>query len=76
MILMDIQMPILDGLEATTAIRALEKEKKDIPIVACSADVFPESRQKAEEAGVNYYITKPISAKSINEILYLLTTNN
>ena len=76
LILMDIQMPVLDGLEATAAIRALEKEKKDIPIVACSADVFPESRQKAEEAGVNYYITKPISAKSINEILYLLTTSN
>ncbi|MGH1387755.1 ATP-binding protein [Kordia sp.] len=76
LILMDIQMPVLDGLEATAAIRALEKEKKNIPIVACSADVFPESRQKAEEAGVNYYITKPISAKSINEILYLLTTSN
>ncbi|MFK7747425.1 MAG: ATP-binding protein [Kordia sp.] len=76
LILMDIQMPVLDGLEATSAIRALEKEKKDIPIVACSADVFPESRQKAEEAGVNYYITKPINAKSINEILYLLTTSN
>ncbi|EDP95181.1 ATP-binding protein [Kordia algicida OT-1] len=76
LILMDIQMPVLDGLEATIAIRALEKEKKKIPIVACSADVFPESRQKAEEAGVNYYITKPISAKSINEILYLLTTNS
>ncbi|WP_162199679.1 ATP-binding protein [Kordia zhangzhouensis] len=76
LILMDIQMPVLDGLEATAAIRALEKEKKDIPIVACSADVFPESRQKAEEAGVNYYITKPISAKSINEILYLLTSSN
>ena len=76
LILMDIQMPVLDGLEATAAIRALEKEKKNIPIVACSADVFPESRQKAEEAGVNYYITKPINAKSINEILYLLTTSN
>jgi PAS domain S-box-containing protein len=76
LILMDIQMPILDGLEATAAIRALEPTKNDVPIVACSADVFPESRQKAEEAGVNYYITKPISAKSINEILYLLTTSN
>ncbi|MEM6721267.1 MAG: ATP-binding protein [Bacteroidota bacterium] len=75
LILMDIQMPVLDGLEATAAIRALDQTKKDVPIVACSADVFPESRQKAEEAGVNYYITKPISAKSINEILYLLTSN-
>lgn len=74
LILMDIQMPIMDGLKATTLIRALENDtKNNIPIVACSADVFPESRQKAEEAGVNYYITKPISAKSINEILYLLT---
>ncbi|QHI39202.1 Autoinducer 2 sensor kinase/phosphatase LuxQ [Kordia antarctica] len=77
LILMDIQMPVLDGLEATSAIRALDSDvKKNIPIVACSADVFPESRQKAEEAGVNYYVTKPISAKSINEILYLLTTGN
>lgn len=76
LILMDIQMPVLDGLEATAAIRALDKSKKDVPIVACSADVFPESRQKAEEAGVNYYITKPINAKSINEILYLLTSGN
>lgn len=74
LILMDIQMPVLDGLEATAAIRALDTNKRNVPIVACSADVFPESRQKAEEAGVNYYITKPINAKSINEILYLLTT--
>ncbi|WP_162819988.1 ATP-binding protein [Kordia sp. SMS9] len=76
LILMDIQMPVLDGLEATAAIRALDTNKKDVPIVACSADVFPESRQKAEEAGVNYYITKPINAKSINEILYLLMSSN
>jgi len=77
LVLMDIQMPIMDGLTASKAIRQLEDDTKNkIPIVACSADVFPESRLKAEEAGVNFYITKPINLDSINEILFLLTKNN
>ena len=75
LILMDIQMPVMGGIEATKKIRSLNSLKSKIPIVACSADVFPESRKKAEEAGINYYITKPVNNETINEILFLLTKN-
>lgn len=73
LILMDIHMPVMDGLTATQEIRNLDSLKSSIPIVAFSADVFPESRQKAAEAGVNFYITKPVNKASFNEILYLFT---
>lgn len=73
LVLMDIHMPVMDGLTATREIRKLDSEKNSIPIVAFSADVFPESRQKAAEAGVNFYITKPVNKAAINEILFLFT---
>ncbi|MEL6812483.1 MAG: ATP-binding protein [Bacteroidota bacterium] len=73
LILMDVHMPIVNGLEATKEIRRFADSTKDTPIVACSADVFPESRRQAEEAGVDFYITKPVNKESIKEILFLLT---
>ena len=73
LILMDVHMPIVNGLEATKEIRKFADSTKDTPIVACSADVFPESRRQAEEAGVDFYITKPVNKESIKEILFLLT---
>lgn len=74
LVLMDVHMPIINGLEATKKIRGLENERmRKVPIVACSADVFPESRKQAEEAGVDFYITKPVNKDSIKEILFLLT---
>lgn len=77
LILMDMHMPIMDGEEATKKIRESKNPAlQQIPIIACSADVFPESKKKAIEAGMNFYITKPISEKSLEEILYSLKSNS
>ena len=58
-VLMDIKMPIMDGLEATKAI----KEKfPDLPIVALTANAFDSDRQLALEAGCNDFISKPVSS--------------
>ena len=74
LILMDIQMPNMDGYQATQIIRQLpEKEKASIPILAMTADAFEEDRKKALEAGMNGHIAKPIDVsvlmKTLAEVL-------
>ncbi len=65
-ILMDIQMPTLDGYEATRGIRALEnKALANIPIIAMTANAFEEDKQKAFEAEMNDHVTKPIVIKKL-----------
>ncbi len=66
LILMDISLPGIDGLEAT---RILKKDKKvkDVPIVAMSAHAMTGDKEKAMEAGCVGYITKPIDTKSLVE---------
>ena len=60
-VLMDIQMPVMDGYEATRNIRNLEEHQKaDIPIVAMTANAFEEDRQHAFEVGMNAHIAKPV----------------
>jgi CheY-like chemotaxis protein len=62
LILMDIQMPEMDGLEATLHIRKLPDEKiQKIPIIALSAATMDETRRKAESVGMNDFMTKPIN---------------
>ena len=69
-VLMDIQMPIMNGYEATREIRALDnKAKADIPIIAVTADAFAEDRQKALDAGMNAHISKPIEIPKLLETL-------
>ncbi len=69
LILMDIQMPIMDGYQATRAIRALEdKEKANIPIVAMTANAFQKDKRDAYEAGMNGHISKPISIEQVQEV--------
>ena len=73
-VLMDLQMPVMDGFEATKHIRSnFEKPKADIPIIALTADVMLSEKTKAFEAGINDYITKPFDANklfsSITQIL-------
>jgi len=60
-IIMDVMMPVMDGLEATKAIRGLEREDaKKIPIIAMTANAFEEDRKMALAKGMNGYIAKPI----------------
>jgi signal transduction histidine kinase/ActR/RegA family two-component response regulator len=68
-VLMDIQMPVMDGYEATRTIRNMDDPKlARIPIIAMTADAFAEDRQKAMDAGMDGYIAKPV------DIQKLLTT--
>ncbi len=63
--LMDLQMPVMDGIEATKIIRS--EISKDIPIIALTAAVMQEDRRKAAEVGMNDFITKPIDVNKLKE---------
>ncbi len=69
-VLMDIQMPIMNGYEAARAIRALEnKELANIPIVAMTANAFDDDREEAFKNGMNEHIAKPINVGKLTETL-------
>ncbi len=64
-ILMDVRMPVMDGYEATAAIRGLERGDADIPIIAMTADAFSEDIQKCLERGMNDHLAKPIDVQAV-----------
>ena len=67
LILMDIRMPLLNGLEATKAIRALKREdSKSIPIVAMTANAFDDDVEESKEVGMNAHLAKPVES----DVLY------
>lgn len=68
-ILMDIQMPIMDGYAATVAIRALESPLSTLPIIAMTANAFEEDKRKAIACGMNAHMGKPISMQGMTETL-------
>jgi osomolarity two-component system sensor histidine kinase NIK1 len=70
LVLMDVQMPILDGLEATEEIRCAEKGTgRHIPIVAMTASAMNGDQEKCLKAGMDAYLTKPIDIASLRETL-------
>ena len=65
-ILMDIMMPVMDGLEATRQIRAMDRlDAKMIPIVAMSANAFQDDVERSKKAGMNKHISKPLAGESV-----------
>ena len=70
LILMDIQMPHMDGYKATQTIRQLSnKDKAMIPIIALTANAFEEDRKKAVAQGMNGHISKPMDVDKIEKVL-------
>ena len=70
LILMDIQMPVMNGLEATIRIRAMaDRAKAAIPIVAMTANAFAEDRQRCLDAGMNDHLGKPIDPEALRQTL-------
>ena len=70
LILMDIQMPVMNGLEAAKAIRALPvKDAQTVPIVAMTANAFPEDIAATLQAGMNEHLSKPIDLEQFHSIL-------
>ena len=70
-VLMDVQMPVMDGLTATRAIRN-ELGLTDLPIIALTAGVLPEQRQQTKEAGCTDFLTKPVDLEALVAMLLRL----
>lgn len=69
-ILMDVMMPVMDGIEATKAIRMLERsDAKKIPIIAMTANAFPEDIQRCLDAGMNAHLAKPLEMDKVIETI-------
>jgi len=64
-ILMDISMPVMNGYEATTEIRNSGRTDSNVPIIAISANAFPEDIEQSESKGINFHISKPIIMKKL-----------
>ena len=70
LILMDINMPVMDGLEATRRIRALESGSRRTPIIALTANALPGDKEKFVDAGMDEYLSKPIHEKTLFNMLH------
>lgn len=69
-ILMDVQMPVMNGYDATRAIRALErKDAQQIPIIAMTANAFAEDEKEALNAGMNVHLAKPINVDVLKQVI-------
>ena len=70
LVLMDIRMPVMDGLEATRKIRNLDRtDARAIPIIALTANAFDEDIKKSAQCGMNGHLTKPIDIRQIRKVL-------
>ena len=68
-ILMDIRMPVMDGYEACSIIRAMKREDAGLPIIAMTADAFSEDMQRSQQAGMDEHIAKPIDIDKLYQVL-------
>ncbi|MBQ8706585.1 MAG: amino acid permease [Succinivibrionaceae bacterium] len=75
-VLMDIQMPVMDGLEATRQIRKLEGARGRIPIIALTANAFAEDITREKESGMNNHISKPINVSELKSTMLQVLSEN
>ena len=68
-------MPVMNGLEATKAIRSLDRPDSSLPIIAMTADAFSEDIKRCIDSGMNSHVAKPIDVKEIEKILDKLINN-
>ena len=66
---MDLRMPVMGGIEATTAIRNSDIPDKDLPIIAMTADAFSDDIKKCLDCGMNAHIAKPIDIDTVKSTL-------
>jgi signal transduction histidine kinase/CheY-like chemotaxis protein len=69
LVLMDIQMPVMDGYEATRLIREIDDKRAKVPILAMTANAFDEDRRRALESGMDGHLTKPIRINELYEAI-------
>ena len=69
LVFMDVHMPVLDGLQATRALRDLPAPMAQVPIVALTADAFADTRQRVLDAGMNHFLSKPVQPDDIEALL-------
>jgi len=69
LIFMDVQMPVMDGFQATRQIRSLGAESSSIPIVAVTANAFQSEREKCFSFGMDDYLTKPVDKDRLQQAL-------
>ncbi len=72
LILMDVHMPVLGGIDATKWIRAMDGETAAVPIVGCTADAFPEQLERFKHAGMNDVVTKPINKRHLLSVINIV----
>ena len=70
LILMDIMMPVMDGLEAVQRIRALDRpDAKTVPIIAMTANAFSEDVERSRKAGMTEHLSKPLNAETLKKAI-------
>jgi len=76
LVLMDCEMPVLDGIEATRQIRAnqfMDKKGKPLPIIALSAHALESKKMESYEAGMNYFLTKPVDVEDVAKVITVVS---
>jgi len=77
LLIVDLKMPVMDGYETTKIIRKFsDKKLSQIPIIALTADAFPEEKTKAFDCGVNAYLVKPVDMSALLKVLMLFFREN